>query len=196
MADAPTTRSVGAMILTPLAALLVAALTAAPAGATDTRLTEHVLQRHELQGVTAGDPVLQNRRAFAAAHDISPELLRRRGFVRGATAALSGAARGLSVAELLRTRADAAREARRLFAANAAPEEPGVTSTHFSIPGIPGLQATELAGQGMRGYEVVFARGRIVHELFVLGPEGGLSRADLANAITHLIQRLEASQRR
>jgi hypothetical protein len=83
----------------------------------------------------------------------------------------------------------AEREAARLFASNSEAEE-GTTATAVEVPGIPGGKAVqldgEMKGQQVRGVEVVFVDGTVLHEIFAFTLVDAISVRDLVGAATDL----------
>ena len=172
-----------------LAAATLAAATLAPAASAAPSLVDVVLKPGDLAGWATTAPVVrQGPVAFAAAHEKTPALLRRRGFVAGATGQLAGPKHGFGLSIVTRYSTDAAAttEAARLAKANVTADG-GLSATPLPVPGVPGVAAVVLRGSrnGIRfvGASAVVARGRLVIEFFVLGPSGAAPPAKAAIAI-------------
>ena len=162
-------------------------------------LTAHVVAADGLAGFErSGEVVRQDAAAFAEEHEQTPEQVEESGLVAGATAQFtggsSGQAQATSIAVELGSDAAATQEAERLYRSNSEPD-PGVTARALEVSGIPGAKAVQLSGkeegQPFKGVEVVFADGRVMHEVFAFGPAADISAPAVLAAARALYERVE-----
>jgi hypothetical protein len=162
-------------------------------------LTAHVVPASGLAGFKGtGSVIRQDAAAFAKAHNKTTAEVEKLGVVAGATAQFKGASSGsgnaMSIAEELGSEAAASKEADRLYRSNSK-TDPGVSARAIDVPGIPGAKAVELtgkhAGQRFTGVEVVFAHGKVTHELFALGLASDLSVSAVLAAARSLYDRVK-----
>lgn len=164
-------------------------------------LTAHVVPADGLPGFSAkGRPAAMTTAEFAAQHDKTEAELADIGMVAGAGLEFvpEGDAPGLamSLAQQFASTGEAEREAERLFAANAEPEK-GTTVTPIEVPEIPGGMAVQLdgkmGGQQVRGLELVFVEGDVLHEIFAFTLAEAISIEDLVTVATTLHAEVEGS---
>ncbi len=161
-------------------------------------LTSHVVAAEDLPGFsTDGEAKALTKAEFAEQHDKTVAELDEIGMLSGAgiefTPDDENPGTAMSVALLFSSAAEAEKEAARLFASNSEAED-GTTVTPVEVPGIPGGKAVqldgEMEGQQVRGLEIVFVEGAVLHEVFaftlaeVFSVEGLIAAAtDLYNTV-------------
>lgn len=187
-------------------ALLTACSTQAeaksPAAPQELPLTAHVIDATALPGFSAdGDPVRLTLAEFAEQHDKTVPELEAIGMTAaaGLEFAPEGDAPGMamSVAMQFKSTAATTKEADRLFASNSEAED-GTTVTPVDVPGVPGARAVqldgEMEGQAVRGLEVVFVDGKVLHELFAFTLSSAISVDDLIAAVTALYEDVKGTK--
>jgi hypothetical protein len=157
-------------------------------------LTAHVIPADGLPGFSAdGEPALQTKAEFAEQHDKTVAELDKIGVLSGAGLEFDPEDKnpgfGMSIALQFSSAEEAETEAARLFASNSDAEE-GTTVKRLEVPGIPGGRAVqldgEMKGQPVRGIEIVFVEGTVLHEIFAFTLVDAISVEDLIAAATDL----------